>query len=75
MDRETSVEFLPRTTSQGNIPSESEKEKGSQKRELFINSNISESGCNKSAHTKPGFRETSVFIASCPMGEQLSKRV
>lgn len=36
MDRETSVEFLPRTTSQGNIPSESEKEKGSQKRELLI---------------------------------------
>ena len=36
MDQETSVEFLPRTTSQENIPSESEKEKGSQKRELLI---------------------------------------
>ena len=73
MDQETSVEFLPRTTSQGNIPSESEKQKAVKKR--VINTNISESGCNKSAHTKPGFRETSVFIASCPMGEQLSKRV
>ena len=31
MDQETSVEFLPRTTSQGNIPSESEKQKAVRK--------------------------------------------
>lgn len=31
MDQETSVEFLPRTTSLGNIPSESEKQKAVRK--------------------------------------------
>ena len=36
MDQETSVGFLPRTTSQGNIPSESEKQKAVRKELLIV---------------------------------------